>query len=331
MRDIVIQTITEAARKDRDIIFLSADFGAPALDEFRQDLPDQFIHVGISEQNMIDLAAGLALLGKKVYCYAMAPFMPARCFEQIKCSLSSMNLPVTLIGVGVGLGYDRSSMTHIQVEDIACMRTINHIEILTPADDTMAAMMTRLTIEKPALRYLRLERRSKEEQYPNIYNEEMAAEALKLGFWCVNKASKSPPSNDTVAILTSGGLLSVAINAAKQLTSRYNMTTFVIDVLRIKPFIARKLIHLFDKEYYIPTVTVEEHTLAGGLGATLCEAVADWSSNSPFCWPIYRLGLPDGFEVVNGGRNELRKQFKISEIDIIKAALWTREKWTREK
>jgi len=88
MRDVVIETICAAARKDKNVLFVSADLGAVALDDLRRDLPNQFIHAGIAEQHMIDLAAGLALSGKKVFCYAMAPFITARCYEQIKCVLA---------------------------------------------------------------------------------------------------------------------------------------------------------------------------------------------------------------------------------------------------
>ena len=321
MRDTVIKIITEAARKDSDIMFLSADFGAPALDEFRRDLPSQFIQIGISEQHMIDMAAGLALSGKKVYCYAMAPFLPTRCLEQIKCSLASMNLPVTLIGVGVGLGYDHSSMTHIQVEDIACMRTINHVEILTPADNIMAAAMAHLTVEKPAFRYLRLERQSGKQSYPHIYNEAEAAEALKSGFWSINLGDHLLSNDNPIMILTSGGLLSTAIDAAVELTGKHEINMSVIDVVRVKPFITKNLIQLFKKHNYISVVTVEEHTLAGGLGATFIEAIVDWSLLSPLCWPIFRMGLQDGFELVNGNREQLREHFGISRNDIVSKVL----------
>ena len=324
MRDTVIQVITKAARHDPDIMFLSADFGAPALDEFRRDLPNQFIQTGICEQHMIDMAAGLALSGKKVYCYAMAPFLPSRCFEQIKCSLASMNLPVTLIGVGVGLGYDHSSMTHIQVEDIACMRTINHIEILTPADNIMAAAMARLTVEKPAFRYLRLERQSGEHPHPCIYDEAEAAEALRLGFWSVRGDLSA--NQASIMILTSGGLFNEAIDASLQLSMEYGISTQVIDVVRIKPFAVENLVHLLDGRDHVPTLTVEEHTLSGGLGATVCEAVVDYASDHPFCWPIYRLGLHDGFELVNGNREQLRRHFHISKDDIVSEVISLKER-----
>ena len=138
MRDIVINSIAKAAEKDKDILFISADLGAKALDSFRRDFPNQFIHAGISEQNMVDLASGLALSGKKVFLYAMAPFITARCFEQLKCVIASMGLPVTLISVGVGLGYDHATLTHFTPEDIACMRSLNGIEVSTPSDGESA-------------------------------------------------------------------------------------------------------------------------------------------------------------------------------------------------
>ena len=90
-RDVLIDTLYQAACRDRNIRVISADLGAMALDRFREDLPDQFVHAGISEQNMIDLACGLAMTGKNVICYAMACFITTRCFEQIKCAIGIMN------------------------------------------------------------------------------------------------------------------------------------------------------------------------------------------------------------------------------------------------
>jgi transketolase len=101
MRDAFIDEIYKLALIDKDIIFMSADFGAVALDNIRENLPNQFIHAGISEQNMVDVGAGLALTGKKVFLYAMSPFITTRCYEQTKAVISSMQLPITLISVGV--------------------------------------------------------------------------------------------------------------------------------------------------------------------------------------------------------------------------------------
>ena len=103
MRDAFIDEVYKAALNDKDIIFISADFGAAALDDFRKNLPEQFIHAGISEQNMVDVGVGLALTGKKVFLYAMAPFITTRCYEQVKAVVSSMQLPITLIAVATGI------------------------------------------------------------------------------------------------------------------------------------------------------------------------------------------------------------------------------------
>jgi transketolase len=124
-RDGFIEEIVNAIKQGEDIYFLSADFGAAALDELRRDYPQNFIHCGISEQNMIDVATGLALEGKKVFCYAMAPFISMRALEQIKCGPGIMDLPICLISVGVGIGYADSGPTHYVTEEFACL-AFNH-------------------------------------------------------------------------------------------------------------------------------------------------------------------------------------------------------------
>ena len=168
-RDVFIDVIYEAALKDKDVFFISADFGAPSLDKFRENLPKQFIHSGISEQHMIDMSAGLALSGKKVYVYAMAPFITLRCLEQIKCSLAMMDLPVTIIAVGVGLGYADAGPTHYLTEDIACMRSIVGLEIYSASDEYTTKFIAKKTLEDPKLRVVRLERHP----LANIYTEDI--------------------------------------------------------------------------------------------------------------------------------------------------------------
>ena len=103
-RDAFWDRIFELASENKDIILVSADMGAPSLDKFRKDLPAQFVNVGIAEQNAITLAAGLAMTGKKVFTYAIAPFITLRCIEQIRVECCIMGLPLTMVGVGVGFG-----------------------------------------------------------------------------------------------------------------------------------------------------------------------------------------------------------------------------------
>lgn len=317
MRDAVIKIITEAARKDRDIMFLSADFGAPALDEFRRDLPDQFVQTGIAEQHMIDLAAGLALSGKRVFCYAMAPFITCRCYEQIKCSLSSMNLPVTLIGVGVGLGYDSSSMTHVAVEDIAIMRAINHMEILTPADNVMAEMMVRLTLEKPALRYLRLDRQLQPTIYGMVNSKNNGV--LDCGFTKLR-------DGHIATIIACGNLVHSALVVSKNLNPHlvkaYGIG--VIDIFRVKPIDGILLAEMLADTRNI--LTIEEQLLEGGMGAAVIEALIE--ATGDIRWKVKRLGLRDGFSLINGDRIDLHAHFGIDIKTIEEAVLgpWSKNR-----
>lgn len=124
MRDAFLNRLYDIAKENRDIILISADMGAPALDKFRSDLSSQFINVGIAEANLVTIATGMALSGKKVFIYAIMPFVTSRCYEMIKVDLSLMNVPVTAIGVGAGFSYDDSGPTHHSTEDISIMRTL---------------------------------------------------------------------------------------------------------------------------------------------------------------------------------------------------------------
>jgi transketolase len=303
MRDVVIETICAAARRDKDILFISADLGAVALDDLRRDLPNQFIHAGIAEQHMIDLASGLALSGKKVFCYAMAPFITARCYEQIKCVISSMNLPVTLIAVGVGLGYDHATLTHFTPEDIACMRALNGIEVLTPSDEVIAAEIAQRCIAQPAFRYLRLDRQI----FPFLYRDN-AAVVLDAGFAVVR------PGKD-VAIVACGALVHKALAAADILAAK-GVNAGVIDLVRVKPIDGAGLAATLKD--YTSILTVEEQLLEGGMGSAVMEAVVD--AVGTLDWPIKRLGMRDKFQVVNGDRDHLHSLYGVDTADIVTAA-----------
>ena len=301
MRDAVIDTICDAARKDKDILFISADLGAVALDGLRADLPDQFIHAGISEQNMVDLASGLALSGKKVFLYAMAPFITARCYEQVKCVIASMNLPVTMIAVGVGLGYDHATLTHFTPEDIACMRALNGIEVLTPGDAKAAEEIAKVAISNPDFRYIRLDRQA---QAP-LYDGDFKA-VYDQGFGHIVEGKQ-------VAIVACGALVQKALKAQETLTEK-GVEAGVIDLFRVKPINGDGLTKVLAG--YNTVLTVEEQLLEGAMGSAVAEALVDHNVLKP----MKRLGIRDGFEVVNGDRDTLHDLYGIDTPHIIDAA-----------
>jgi len=289
-RDILIDKIYEMALKDKDIYFISADLGAPALDRLRDDLPEQFLHAGISEQNMIDVAAGLALSGKKVYVYAMGPFITLRCLEQLKCSLAQMNLPVTVISVGLGLGYADAGPTHYITEDLACLRAIVNFEVYTPSDLSTVVELAELINKKPALRVLRLDRAA-------VEDKQTQGISVDTGFVELNKGKQ-------IGILSCGYVLQRILKNWAEVTSGLDIG--LVDVFRNKPLNLDGLKPIFEK--YKKIITVEEQCLSGGFGSSILEAISDLGMNNP----VKRLGLEDRYYFENGGREYLLNTFGLS-------------------
>jgi transketolase len=301
-RDTFISDLYELAKTDKDIILMSVDMGAPSLDIWRETLPNQFIAAGISEQNAINVAAGLANAGKKVYVYFMAAWV-ARCFEQIRYSCSMAKNPITILGNGVAMGYAPAGPAHEPTEDIAYMRSINNIEIWSPANTSATKELVKLTVEKPALRYIRLERNHAKEMEEYTYSTNNTINLVKPGL-------KEPISGEPrIAILSSGYMLGRAHNAWSDLITKHQVSLY--DVWRIKPLSADQLSSILDN--YTHVVTIEEQTLDGGFGSAICEVICDKGLNKK----VLRLGLPERFPFENGTRDHLINTNGLSLEDII--------------
>lgn len=141
VRDAFFNEITKIALNDNNVVFLTADMGALALENYKANMPSHFINVGIAEQNLISVATGMALAGKRVFAYAIASFIVYRCYDQIRCNIAGMNLPVTLIGAGPGLAYGSDGPSHYATTDVQLMGVFPNMTILTPhnADESMRA------------------------------------------------------------------------------------------------------------------------------------------------------------------------------------------------
>lgn len=296
MRDVCINTIYEYAKKNKNIYFTTPDMGAPALDEFRSNIPKQYIHSGICEQHMIAMAAGLTLMNKIVFCYAMAPFITSRCYEQIKCSISAMNQPVTLIGIGVGLGYADAGPTHYTTEDIATMRVFPNIEILTPCDEISTREMTIECIKNPKFRFLRLDR----DALPEIYNG-------KNKFNLAKGWTKIYGDTKKTCLITCGYLLHKCLKVAK---SKKIKDLEIIDLFRLKD-VPQTLIDYIKN--FESLVTIEEQYLNGGLGSILLEKLSEKKIDIK----IRRFGLDDRFYFENGGRDLLHTKYGLNIEKII--------------
>ncbi|MDP2927793.1 MAG: hypothetical protein Q8N80_03210, partial [Candidatus Omnitrophota bacterium] len=138
MRDSFFDSLYAIAKRDSKVMLVISDTGAICHDEFKRRLNNRYINVGIAEQNMVGVAAGLAMSGKIVYIYAIVPFVTARCYEQIRVDLCCMNLPVTVVGIGAGFDYSTLGPTHHGYEDIALMSLLPNMIVYSPSDSLMA-------------------------------------------------------------------------------------------------------------------------------------------------------------------------------------------------
>ena len=263
--------------------------GASALDIWREELPEQFIFTGISEQHSINLAAGLANEGKKVYVYFMAAWA-ARCFEQIRYSCSMPNNPITILSNGVALGYAPAGPAHETNEDIAYMRSLLNVEIHCPRNIPQTKDLVKLSYEESKLRYIRLERK-----YDVRFNDDdggvnSGIEMLKPGLFN-NPLTKDNPK---VALVSYGYMLGRCDDVWEKMMSD-GVESCLFDMYRIKPNPIKE--NTFDGFSHI--VSVEEQTLSGGFGSTVLEGMSDNSINKP----LLRIGLPERYIFENGDRD----------------------------
>ena len=286
-RDAFIDEIFAAAKKNPNIYFMTADLGAKALDRFRVELPGQFIHGGISEQNVMDVAAGLAQNGKIVYAYAMAPFVTLRCYEQIKVAIASMFLPMTIIGNGVGYSYNDAGPTHYATEDISCMRALGGIEILTASDTETVLQTAKLTYTKPAFRYVRLDRAFLPDIYPSGDKRFMRDGLVEI------------EPGEKACIIASGIATHIAKEVRTMLAEQGHKVA-IIDAFRIKPIDGAVLKRVLAP--YSKIITLEEHFLSGGMGGAIVEAMAD----AQILKPVKRIGIADQYILENGGRGYIQ-------------------------
>ena len=298
-RDIFIKEIIKSLEKDKNIFFLSADFGAASLDKLRELFPDNFLHCGISEQAMLDIAAGLALDGKKVFVYAMAPFLALRSIEQAKCGAGLMNLPICLISVGVGLGYADAGPTHYTTEDFACFRSIIGSSIYTPSDSSLTKLVAEEILEEPKFSYIRLDRESLPEISPNITKVE-----YKKGFRIFGEKE-----NNKIVLISHGKMLHKCLEIKNKFPEKY----ICVDLFRSKPFPKELIKEISSTKGF---VVVDEQSPSGNLSSCVFEG---FSENNTFP-KIISKSLPENYIFENGGREYLLNKFGLSEKDIINAA-----------
>jgi transketolase len=226
MRDAFFERLVEAARQDGRIIVLSADHGAFALKKFEEEMPDRYINMGIAEQNMVGVAAGLAASGKIVFIYGISPFVSLRVLEQLTIDVATMQLPVNVVSVGAGFTYSTDGPTHQGLQDVAAVTTIPGIKILNSSDPANTQAFVDLAVKSEKPHYIRIEK----EKLPILPRNEDIETAMNLGFSSFGKRGSS------LLIITTGIIGQVLIPSLKKWEIELEITISLIDVHQIKPF-----------------------------------------------------------------------------------------------
>jgi len=289
-RKAITDSLLSEGKLNRDLFVVTSDArGSVTLDEFAKELPEQFVEVGIAEQNAVGIGAGLALGGKNVFVCGPASFYSARCLEQVKVDVAYSGTNVKIIGVSGGISYGALGATHHSLHDIAVMRTFPGLNVYLPSDRFQAAWLTMYLCHHEQSAYVRVGRNA----IPDIYSE---TESFEPGKAKILKRGKD------VAIVATGETVHHALEASK-LLEKENISPMVIDMFSIKPFDDEAIIHAAQETGRM--ITVEEHSIFGGLGGAVAEIT---SQHCPIRLKI--LGIPDE-NAVHGNSLEVFAHYRL--------------------
>jgi transketolase len=258
MREAFVDKLTEEAARNPDIVLITGDLGYGVLDKFSSNFPNQFINAGINEQSMMGMAAGYASTGKKVFVYSIGNFSTLRCLEQIRNDICLMDNSVVVVSVGAGYAYGSQGYTHHALEDLAIMRALPNIDVISPADPLETTLITEFlcTSKRPA--YLRLGK-SKDVAIHKQLNSFSPGRIFEVH------------SGTEGTILFCGSVGTVALKAQAEL-SKSGITVAVASVPFVSSLDGNYLSVAFKKG---PVVTVEEHGKRGGLGSAILEYASE--------------------------------------------------------
>jgi transketolase len=259
MRNHFFRELLEIYKKDSNIVVLTGDLGFKLFDGFREYDDKRFYDVGVAEANMVSLAAGLSLCGMKVYCYSIIPFLIMRTFEQIRNDVAYHELDVKLVGVGGGLAYGLEGISHHAIEDIALMRTIPNMTIVSPSDQLEAGLFAQLSYENEGPMFIRL----------CHTNEPVVHEAIPQIE--IGKPLRLQEGGDAV-IFATGRTVHPAVEASRLLKEE-GISTALVEMHTIQPLEKGAVLDVLEKHKL--AITVEEHSLTGGLGTIIAELIAD--------------------------------------------------------
>ena len=299
-KQVICQVLMEKAKTDKDIVVLCSDSrGSASMTPFADGFPEQFVEVGIAEQNLVSISAGLAKCGKKAYAVSPACFLSTRSYEQAKVDVAYSNTNVKLIGISGGISYGALGMSHHSAQDIAAMSAVPNMRVYIPSDRNQTKCLTEALLkdEKPA--YIRVGRNAVEDVYEegNCPFEMDKATVVKEG--------------KDVAVVACGEMVKPALDAA-DILEKEGIRAAVLDMYCIKPFDKDTLMQIVSGVKAV--ITVEEHAPFGGLGSMVSQAVGSECPKK-----VVNLSLPDA-AVITGTSKEVFDYYGLNAEGIAKKA-----------
>ena len=294
MRNAFADELTKLGNEDPRVVMLSGDIGNKLFDKFRAAHPKRFFNCGVAEQNMMGVAAGMAMSGLRPVAYTITPFVTTRCLEQIRTDACYHEAPVTVVSVGAGLAYSGLGPTHHACEDISFLRSIPNMTVICPGDAWEVRAALRATLKQDGPVYIRMGKKG----------EPMVHKAMPADFQ-IGKALTIEDGKD-VCLLSTGNMLPEAIEAAHALKAK-GVSAKVVSFHTVKPLDVACLRDAFKR--FNVVATIEEHSLIGGFGSAVAEWVID---NRVQPKHFLRVGTPDKFFKLSGEQEFAREKLGLT-------------------
>lgn len=297
MRTAYLDTLYDLASKDKRVYALISDNGAIVYDKYRRDLAEQYLNLGISEANMLGMAAGMASCGKIPFAYTIGAFLAYRALEFIRNDICLQNMNVKIVGTGAGMKYSALGPTHHSTEDLGCLRSLPNLVILSPASPMEVAKATRAAYEYDGPVYIRLGTNREQE----IYEKDFSFE--------IGKGITLFDGKD-ITIIGTGNILTEVLKA-REMLEKEGVSVRIINIHTLKPLDKEIIIKAISETKAI--ITVEDHDIIGGLGSAVAEVIAESGRAVRFS----RVGLQEHFAIGYGNYEDMIRQNKICAEEIV--------------
>lgn len=294
MRTNFINQLIEEARRNEKIFLLVGDLGYHVIEPFAEEFPDRFLNVGIAEQNMAGIAAGLAMTGYNVYFYSIGNFPTIRCLEQIRNDIAYHQANVKVVSVGAGYAYGSLGATHQATEEIGALRVLPNMVVATPGDPLEARAITKISASYDGPMYIRLGKAGEK----TVHSEDSID--LKIGDIC----SIITREGNQTAVFACGNILDAALHQINEENLNYDLYS----VPFVKPINKEPLINIV-KTHPAGLITIEEHQKSCGMGSAIVEILNDlyYEGNIEVYPKVKRIAIPDEFADVVGTQVFLRE------------------------